>query len=167
MVDDGTLDVLRVKGLREKYYGLREQREQIEASREEPAPDDQATLLSPFDNLIINRQRTSKLFDFYPRFEAYVPKEKRKYGYYNMPILYKEKLLGYVDPKLDRKTSVMIFQTLNLDQTPDEEMRSALVEEFARFLRFHNAERLEVKASQPHTTAKKIQNEVDKALRQS
>ncbi len=167
MVDDGTLDVLSVKGIRDTYYALREQRDQIEAAREEPAPDDQATLLSPFDNLIINRQRTFKLFGFYPRFEAYVPKEKRKYGYYNMPILYKEKLLGYVDLKLDRKTSVMIFQTLNLDRTPDEKMRSALVEEFTRFLRLHNAERLEVKSSQPPTIAKKIQTEVDRALRQS
>ncbi len=167
MVEDGTLDVVSVKGMRDKYYALPEQREEIEAASEGPTANGQATLLSPFDNLIINRQRTLKLFGFYPRFEAYVPKEMRKYGYYNMPILYGEKLLGYVDPKLDRKTSVMTFQTLNLDHEPDEKALSALVEEFARFLRFHEAERLEVKTSQPHTIAKKIQNEVARALRHS
>jgi uncharacterized protein len=166
MLDNGTLSVLSAKGRKDDYYMLSERREEIEAALQEPSSNE-ATLLSPFDSLIINRQRTYKLFGFYPRFEAYIPKEKRKFGYYNMPILYKEKLLGYVDPKLDRKTTVMIFHILNLDNTPDKEILSALVEEFARFLRFHNAERLEVKASQPHNLAIKIQKEVDKELRQS
>ncbi len=166
MVKEGMLDATKVKGLGGDHYILNSRKEEIEGAVE-ATPPDHATLLSPFDNLVINRQRTFKLFGFYPRFEAYVPKEKRNYGYYNMPILHQEKLLGYVDPKLDRKTSVMTFQTLNLDHGPDEKALSALVEEFARFLRFHEAERLEVKTSQPHTIAKKIQNEVARALRHS
>jgi uncharacterized protein len=166
MLDDGTLSTLSVEGRGDDHYMLSDRKEEIEAALQQP-PSNEATLLSPFDNLIINRQRTFKLFGFYPRFEAYVPKEKRKYGYYNMPILYGEKFLGYVDPKLDRKTSVMTFQTLNLEQVPDKEMRTALVEEFLRFLRFHNAESLEVKISQPHIVAKKIQSEVEKTLRRS
>jgi uncharacterized protein YcaQ len=165
LLDDGTLSVLTVEGRRDNYYMLSERKEEIEAALQEPPPNE-ATLLSPFDNLIINRQRTFKLFGFYPRFEAYVPKEKRMYGYYNMPILYQERLLGYVDPKLDRETSTMIFKTLNLDKKPDEKTRSALVEEFARFLQFHKAENLQVKASQPRHLAKTIQAEVRKTLRQ-
>ncbi len=163
MMKEGVLDGIKVKGLREDFYLLNSRREEIEEAVEETPPN-QVTLLSPFDNLIINRQRTFKLFGFLPRFEAYVPKEKRKYGYYNMPILYKEEFLGYVDPKLDRKTSVMSFQTLNLEKMPSAETESALVEEFARFLRFHNAEKLEVKSSLPRSLTKKIEAGVAKAL---
>ena len=61
------------------------------------------TLLSPFDNLIIDRQRTEQLFGFSFRFEVYYPKAKRKYGGYVMPILHGDHLIGRADTVMDRK----------------------------------------------------------------
>jgi uncharacterized protein len=61
------------------------------------------TLLSPFDNLICDRVRTEKLFNFDFRIEIYVPKDKRKYGYYVLPILHGDKLIGRIDPLMNRK----------------------------------------------------------------
>lgn len=64
-------------------------------------------LLSPFDNLIADRARTEKLFDFEFRIEIYTPVAKRKFGYYVLPILHGERLIGRIDPQFERETGTL------------------------------------------------------------
>jgi uncharacterized protein len=97
------------------------------------------TMLSPFDNLIIDRARTESLFGFRYRMEIYVPKEKRQYGYYVLPILHGDRLIGLVDPLMDRKRGTLVVNAVHADAdaptslTAGRSIASA-IEDLAKFL---------------------------------
>jgi len=75
-----------------------------------------AKILSPFDNLVIQRKRILRLFNFDYQLECYLPEVKRKHGYFTLPILWKGNLVARMDAKADRKNKVFIIRNLELEK---------------------------------------------------
>jgi uncharacterized protein YcaQ len=72
-------------------------------------------LLSPFDRLVYDRVRTQELFDFEYVLEMYKPKDKRRWGYFALPVLHEDRLVGKVDATADRKRSVLAVHAVHED----------------------------------------------------
>ena len=100
LVRDGVAVPVRVAGLDGEWWGHREVLER--------APGVARTvLLSPFDRLVYHRERTAELFGFRYRLEMYIPAAKREYGYYVLPILHGDALIGRVDATFDRRAGAV------------------------------------------------------------
>jgi uncharacterized protein YcaQ len=82
--------------------------ELLEETREEAS--DLVHILSPFDPLIIQRKRTHLFFDYEHRFEAYVPKDKRLFGYFALPVLVGSDIVAAIDLKTDRVNKKLLMQ---------------------------------------------------------
>src|SRR4029434_8673431 len=80
------------------------------ATLEGAGASDQVHILSPFDPLIIQRKRTQLFFDYGHRFEAYVPKEKRLFGYFALPVLVGSDIVAAIDLKTDRQNKKLLMQ---------------------------------------------------------
>ena len=113
-----------------------------------PAPR-HLRLLSPFDPVLRDRRRALRLFGFDYRFEAFVPAPERRYGYYVLPILEGERLVGRLDPKLDRGAGLLTVRAVWWEPgvKPGKGRTAALETAVARLARFVGAERWELPAS--------------------
>lgn len=80
-----------------------------------PEPPARIRVLSPFDPLIRDRNRTERLFGFFYRIEVFVPEPKRQYGYYVFPLLEGDRLIGRIDMKAERKEGVLDVRRLWLE----------------------------------------------------
>jgi uncharacterized protein len=100
------------------------------------------TLLSPFDNLICDRDRTEQLFDFYYRIEIYVPRAKRQYGYYVLPILHHDRLIGRVDADMDRQANLLHMHNVyaEADAPGDAETAQSISQAATNLAQFLGAE---------------------------
>jgi hypothetical protein len=107
------------------------------------------TMLSPFDNLIIGRERTERLFDFRYRMEIYVPKAARQYGYYVLPVLHGDRLVGRVDPALDRRRRRLLVHAVHAEPDAPADAGAALAAALHELAAFLGAEQVELRQPPP------------------
>lgn len=112
--------------------------------------DQEVLFLAPLE-IVTARSRAMDVFGFDYKWEVYVPAEKRRWGYYCLPILYGDRLVGRFDPKMERKSNTLHINAFHLedDFTPDEAFADALGRGLARFVRFNGAAHLVDHAIQP------------------
>jgi uncharacterized protein YcaQ len=102
-------------------------------------------ILSPFDPLIIQRKRTHLFFDYEHRFEAYVPRDKRRFGYFALPVLVGDDIVAALDLKTDRKKQELLVQKWSwvgngTKKGASKDLKRRIEEELHRFERFQLAE---------------------------
>jgi uncharacterized protein YcaQ len=124
LVKEETLIPVAVENMADNYY-LHSEDLALLRQLQNGAWQPRTTLLSPFDNLICDRDRTEALWDFYFRIEIYVPKAKREYGYYVLPILHGDRLIGRIDPKMDRKTKTLHINNVYMEDGAPKNKKTA------------------------------------------
>lgn len=105
---------------------------------------DRVAILSPFDNSVIQRERCDKIFDFDYQIECYVPQAKRKYGYFCLPLLHKDKFIGRMDCKADRKLSLLRINALYFEEAPKDVALHGLAKSIRDFMQFNDCESVQI-----------------------
>jgi uncharacterized protein YcaQ len=148
LVEIGDVVPVEVRGTKDRTcYALSEQ---LEPAAGEPA-EARVLILSPFDGLVIQRARTEWLFDFEYTLECYLPQAKRKYGYFVLPILFENRLVGRLDPKADRKEKTLIVRKLWLEPwfEATDDFLAQLATALVRFADFNGCESVDVERVSP------------------
>jgi uncharacterized protein YcaQ len=127
LVEQGVLTKVEVPGYAGAY---------LHRDARRPRKVRTAALLAPFDPLVWERTRTERLFGFRYRIEIYTPAEKRQHGYYVLPFLLDEALVGRVDLKADRQGAKLLVQGVHFEPGAPGHAREALAGELAAMARW-------------------------------
>ncbi len=136
MLEAGELQQVQVAGL--DWYALPDALSLLD----KPLQRRSLKILSPFDNLLIQRERMRRLFDFDYQIECYTPAAKRQYGYFSLPVLWDGQLVARMDCKAERKTGVLQVHHLALEAGVQKPARlaafkAALQQEMQDFMQFN------------------------------
>jgi uncharacterized protein YcaQ len=103
-------------------------------------PNTAARILSPFDNSVIQRNRLKKIFGFDYTIECYVPEPKRKYGYFCLPVLYKDAFVARVDCKAERSEGVLQVKNIFYEKKPSQALKNELEKALDKFAKFNGCD---------------------------
>ena len=120
---------------------------------ERPVPrlNNRMLILSPFDNSVIQRERLKALFQYDYQLECYVPATKRQYGYFCLPLLFRDEFIGRMDCKAHRKTRHLEIKSLHFEQHifDEESVIAAFVDAITQFCHFQNCDSVSLTKAYP------------------
>lgn len=140
-------ELLQIRAGENSYYALPASLELLS----KPLARSKLKILSPFDNLLIQRKRMQALFGFDYVIECYLPEAKRQYGYFSLPILWDGKMVARIDFKADRKKSLLHIYHVALEPwlVKTDAFALAFYKELADFMRFNNCSGFQLHRTTP------------------
>ncbi len=113
--------------------------------------DSQIYFLSPFDNLIIQRDRIKDLFDFDYAIECYLPEQKRKFGYFVLPVLFGDKFIARFDVKAERDKGILTVKNLVFENgyCPDDYCLNLFAQKLIAFAEFNRCDSVKIVRCSP------------------
>ena len=122
-----------------------------------PRSSAQVRILSPFDNAVIQRQRGREIFAFDYQIECYVPAPLRQFGYFCLPIMYRDRLVGRIDCKTHRNNSALEIRSLYIEQKVGADFIELLCQAMRSFATFNNCTRLQVQSASSSDLLRQLQ----------
>jgi uncharacterized protein YcaQ len=104
----------------------------------------QVRILSPFDNLVIQRQRCREVFAFDFQIECYVPGPLRQFGYFCLPLLYRDRLVGRIDCKAHRAQARLEVKSIHIDKPVGEDFPELMSAALISFASFNSCEQIDI-----------------------
>jgi len=145
---------IQIDCVKRRYWAPAPAAEALLAAEAAPAawePDPEIRFLAPLDNLLWHRPRLADLFDFDYVWEVYIPAARRRYGAFTMPILEGDRLIGRIDPRMDRSQGRLLLQLVQLEPgiKPDRSRLARLGRALQAFARFHGAREIALLRTEP------------------
>ncbi|MCU5780880.1 hypothetical protein MA04_00180 [Alcanivorax balearicus MACL04] len=132
---------------------------------ERPLPrlNNRMVILSPFDNSVIQRERLKSLFQYDYQIECYVPEAKRRYGYFCLPLLYRDEFVGRMDCKAHRKTGVLEIKSLYFEQHnfDEDQIVTAFVDVITKFCQFQECDTVRLSEAYPKHLTQRLCHELE------
>ncbi len=179
MMQQGELAAVEVEGSQERWFVLCTDVSILSTLEAGGIPDlwrplttttdDEVVFLAPLD-IVSTRGRASWLFDFEYLWEVYKPAAKRRWGYYTLPILYGDRLVARLDPKLDRTTATVMINGFWLEEHAPVEspvFAAALARGLVRFAEFLDARRVNIDVLEPVTLRAQVREHMGAIATQS
>lgn len=143
LAEDRLLEIT-VEGIKGKLYCLASDRDLLEKILQEEKLKPRCELIAPLDSMLWDRKLIKALFDFDYKWEIYTPEEQRKFGYYVLPLLYGDRLIGRVEAVCVRKAKALLVKNIWYEAgvKPSKTLTKALGDCIKRFAAFHGCKEI-------------------------